>query len=696
MKWWRGIREVIVILGLGGSAFGVWQGIRYADRKQTEPYPRQPFTPYRAGEARPGLEELLSGATDDEQEAMKALQEKKYARARELVEIVLKKNSESLAGRYVLAKVLAEGEGSLPKGLFEIRRLRHAVEKPGRADDKIAREWYALALESEGSILGDLDRREELLLTVERREQLGIHGWFQTQERLWSLVKLKRWEEADREIAATKEKAEREIEETKGQYDEEPYARYQDALNTLYIALNSKSAMEFERRNRRAAYDAGKALRDKFPTSGLLWFNFGESAMVSFRLAEAETSYKKSTQLYGGFNGTAWRELAVLYLTQGRFPETKDALKKAKKDRAKRDPHTLQQDQAAYDTVLAAFLIALGRNADAERVARKVYERPDRAGSTSADVRLLDLHGAMLLFVALTARVEQEREREGVKSWLRRTLPNPSRKSAEWELWTLRQKTMKLLMDEVLLVEAFRPYLWGQSAIGSWLFGTVAHLLPAGVAAAALERARKADSLPEAEPYFDAMEAEVQLRLGNARKSLEFVRRALDRLEAVQEKLFRARICAVGAEAADRLGDPKARQEFLATVLRDFPAVLRLLSMKIPVSIRDDGSPAAMRLAELLHRSPRLERRDDGFLILLSTNENGLCFEMRLPDQSTCFLGATPLPDPSEAAWLAAFDAFNDKLMSPTIDLNQADINSLDGSPAAERGREKLDGLLRD
>ena len=61
-------------------------------------------------------------------------------------------------------------------------------------------------------------------------------------------------------------------------------------------------------------------------------------------------------------------------------------------------------------------------------------------------------------------------------------------------------------------------------------------------------------------------------------------------------------------------------------------------------------------------------------------------------NQTRLFEGETPLPGESETA---GFDAFNNKMMSPSLDLNQMDIHSLDGSPSAEKAREEIDDILK-
>jgi len=35
------------------------------------------------------------------------------------------------------------------------------------------------------------------------------------------------------------------------------------------------------------------------------------------------------------------------------------------------------------------------------------------------------------------------------------------------------------------------------------------------------------------------------------------------------------------------------------------------------------------------------------------------------------------------------------QMMSPSLDLNQMDIHSLDGSPSAEKAREEIDDILK-
>jgi tetratricopeptide (TPR) repeat protein len=202
------------------------------------------------------------------------------------------------------------------------------------------------------------------------------------------------------------------------------------------------------------------------------------------------------------------------------------------------------------------------------------------------------------------------------------------------------------------------------------------------VAAEALRQARAEEDHPGAVPYFDAYEAEVALLRGDAEAALALARKALDRLPAAGEKLLRARVAAVAGEAARRLGKNAYGLALLQQALRDFPQAFRLLGTAIPVKVEHDGSALASDLAGRLLRSPRFAAAPDGFRVAIRSEDGKLIVEMfRAAGERHCQVGVT-LSGQADAV-ADALRQLHRKMMSPTLDLSQVDINSLDGSPSA-------------
>jgi tetratricopeptide (TPR) repeat protein len=608
-------------------------------------------------------------ATAEERDAVKAVYERKYVRGRELAEKALKADPTSVPALYALAQAQFLGEGNLPQGLFQIRKVRRILEKHGRANPEAdSREWYLRVLYAEYLILQAMDRPEEQLRVVAVLEQIYEPlPWL----KVWPLFKVRRLEEARRALATA-----------------EQTGRWR------LHSLNSRCALEEQSGRRQPTYEAGQAMVKAIPYSPVLWSNFGLACRYTFRLDEAESAYLRSVSNgRPDFHGTAYRPLALLYLQQGRVTEALSALKKGQAQRATRAPHTLQQDQTKMDQAVGLLLLVLGKSEDAERFVRRSHEQPDRTGSTTDDETDVALVNGLAMWTVLESRLEQLAEEDAGRSGAA-VLPDLSRRALAVQSWTLKRGLLKILHDPERL-RALRPYMPGTPDLESWLSGGLVRLLPPGVATEAVRQARAAEDHPDAIPYFDALDAEVALLRGDAEEALAFARRALEKLPPDGEKLLRARVSAVGGEAALRLGKTEDGLMLLHQALRDFPEAFRLLKLSIPARVEDDGSPAARLLARRLLSSPRFVQNRSGFRLVVRSAGGRLTVEMfRMAGERHCEISVPASGNEDEVA-AVALRQLHERVMSPTLDLSQIDINSLDGSPSALRTRQEIDQLLQ-
>jgi tetratricopeptide (TPR) repeat protein len=618
-------------------------------------------------------EGAIRKASAKEREAVRAAAENNYVRARELAQEVLRNDPEAVPALRVLAEVEYEGEGNLPRALRIVRKARHLVEARGRTDpaDADSREWYLRCLDLEYEILFTMDRCTEVLETVRLMEQVYPElPW----RKIWPLFKLNRLDEAEQTIDAT-----------------EKHGGWQMSV------LNCRSALAQLRGDRRLDYEAVQKMVAYRPQSPVYWSNFAEAALGEFRLEEAEKAYlrsaKEAEKNGRDYIGTSYIALAQLYLQQGRFQETVDALRHARADRAKRPAYTLQVDQTKIDCSLALVLLALGREADAERFARRACEQPDRTGHStrSRDGDAL-IHG-VVLWTILESQLERLRETEAAMSWSERAAAIARRQSLAMEAWSLKHRLLRLMMEEDHW-KVLCPYLLSDCNIESWLLGGVVQILPASAMAEALRQARDEETHPSAIAYFDAVEAELALSRGDPGKALELARKAMARLPAEKEKLLWNRVSAIGAEAARQLGQTDECLKLANQVLGSFPQVFRLLKARIPVHIEDDGSPLAQALARRLRGCARFFDEDRGLPIAIKTRGNHLTFEMFRLGKARHFEGSVPIAGDDSAVIERAAQRFFERLMSPAIDLTQVEINSLDGSPAVLQSQGAVDSLL--
>jgi tetratricopeptide (TPR) repeat protein len=604
-------------------------------------------------------EYLLTGggmqkATNEDREALRlVLVEMQYIKGRELAFQILQNNSASLPALYVLARAEYLGEGNLPGALYRVRQLRHRMEKAGQAnpDDVESRDWYIRALDLEYRILSALSHNEEQLRVVDLLEQVYQP---MTWLRIFPLIKLKRLDEAQRCLDQVNPK-------------EWPIS-----------CLNDRLILAAVRRDRQAGYQAGKDVYKTNPPSAVLWSNAGETALSAFHINEAEEAFIRSaTQAEQDFNGSAYTRLARLYLQQGRFPEAIDALKKAKRQRYQRPAHTLQQDHSLSDRAMASVLLMLGKGEDALRVARRAWERPGRLGHNTQSEESDQLNNGLVFWAALQNRIEQIREANAGQG-----IPglDAEVRALQAEAWRVQRQMLKLLADPVLLDEMLRPYMPGQEDKDAWLTGPILQVLPSGVAAEAVRRARHRETDPAAAPYFDAMEAEVALAQGDFAQALQRGKDALTRLPAEGEKLLRARVGVIAGEAARRLGRPNECLTVWTPVLSDGPQMFRALGIALPVRIEHDNTPMAAQLVRQLLASPRCRDDQAGFKVVIQTAGDQLRFAM-YRGEALHFQGSVQVKEADTVA--RAMKRFHEHLMSPLMDLSQSQINSLDGSASA-------------
>jgi tetratricopeptide (TPR) repeat protein len=612
-------------------------------------------------------------ATPEEQAALKEVDEKNYVKAGELAQTILQSHPDSVPARLVTAQVHHYAESNLPRALFEIRAARHVLEK-GQLDreDPDGQEWYLRVLEEEYYILASMDRREEQLQVIDLLEQVYQPlPWL----RVFPLIKLGRLDEARAVLRHMEEDG-----------------------NWPRHSLNSRCMVEEQARNRTGCCEAARDMVTKYKDSAVLWYNYGLSCLNDFRLPEAEKAFVKSaTGVRCDFYGSPYLRLGMFYLQQGRIPEAWHAIKQGQAQRWSRQPYTLEQDQSFADRSIALMLLALGRGEDAERFARRAYERPGRTGFTTDDERTELLLNGLVFWQVLQTRMEEMREADSQQSLVDRLKPNTRLESMELEAWTLKRHLLTLLSDEKFLQELLRPYMPGQDDKEAWFTPTILQLLPPGVAVEALRQAREAEDLakyPAAAAYFDALAAELALSRGEPREALQLARQALDSLPAQGERLLRARVAAVGAEAAHQLGLGEESLTLADQALRDFPQVFRILKIAIPVHVEDDGSPLARELTRCLFLSPCFREDPAGFAITVQSTSDGLTFSLTRQGGANHFEASVPLGDSDSQVVASAVRRFHERLMSPLLDLTEVDVNALDISASDKKANAANDGLL--
>ncbi|HMP69753.1 MAG TPA: hypothetical protein PKA76_10410 [Pirellulaceae bacterium] len=616
---------------------------------------------------REALNRLKRDTTSEESAALDALDAEKYIQARELAEAILRSNPQSISARFVRGVSMNKADGNAAAALHELRFCRRLLEKRGREvpGDEHACAWYLHVLEAESGVLRQLARDDEALLCVTRMEQVyGPLPWLKT----WSLIRLKRYDEASETIRATQEHG--------------GFAK---------TALNDRGALFLCKRQYAESLESFRQHMMLDSESAVAWSNYAGAALAMFQFAEAEKHWLEAAKRTSRLSARSYfLNVAQLYLEQRRLQESAEAVQMAAKNRAHRAPWTWRHEQGKTDLVLASLLAISNHLADAERIARRAYERPDQLGISSDNDQQRQLHSGFLLYRILVSRIAELQELEVASD--NATQLRIARASLEAECWVLRRRLLQGIDGDFLTI-LVTPR--DERALGPDIVGDFLRILPYGVASEVLALARSADERHQAAAYYDAFEAEMAFLTGDDQKCLQLAGSALAALPTEAEKGLFCRTSVIAAMAARRLGASTPVPAPIDPILDLDPGVFRRLGIAFPVMIQDDGSPAAAKLAQLLNRSIRLSQVSDGFPIRLSTKDGELRLDMlRSTDARYVSLTVEINDGDVEAASRSMFEQFHGKLATPGFALDQTSIADLEGTATGAVERNQLGNVV--
>ncbi len=618
-------------------------------------------------------EGAMREATEDEREAYRlGVQGSNYPAARDLAARALEANPQSIPARIVFIAVEHEGEGNFPRALFLARTLRRQLHRQGVADpqDEIARDWYLRVLHQEYTILFEMNRSEEVLRVLDLFEQL--YGESLPKRRIYPLVKRNRLDAAE---AAYKEA------EVSGLW-------YRSLLNDRLILTDARG-------DREGVYAAGVAATEIDSESQIVWSNHSSACEQNFLPNEAEAALLRSIRCQSGTGYfSPYTYLAELFSSKGQMSEAWDALGMAQRQRLTRPSYTLIMDQYQFDQSVSHVLCLLGRNTEAVDFARRATERPHRVGSTSTSEEETEFSNRFFLWTQLRIRKTQLDE---VASGGGRAAGRASShfRALENELWVLERQILRVLTDEKRLRGLMSPNLPGTRSVSTLFLPDLAQLLPHGVAAETLRRARLAETHPAAAAYFDAIEAELALRFGRDVDAMALAKKALDGLDKDYERALRARVAVVAAEAARRQGKLEEVMPLYDQALADCPVVFRLLNVAIPIKIAEDGSPLANPMAERLLTSPRFRGDPNGFTLTLRAEEKSIIVDFMRQNNIRHFSANVPTQGEATEVIASAVRRIHARLMSPRLDLSVTDIHALDNSLFVASNPQATDRMLR-
>lgn len=661
---------------------------------------------------------------DTELEVMQLYQDGRLITARRKVDELLETEPYSIYGHYVLGQVLRESEGQLPKSMKHLGRARELFETrypkfPLPEGDM--KELHREILFAGQGVAGELEEFEYQLSMLDFYDSL--YSPELVAEHAWPLMKLGRTAEA-RKVA--KEAIE------------------SDTPGSRSLGLNAMCAIEgeaatrqprfeaclaaFDDASERAAKDEPGAPPDERTPLAVHAYNASQAAHGVLRPDEVERLAIAGTSRLDFTPANPWRVLTRLYVSQARFSDGIYALQEMLRWRRRQPPYLREQDRAQTDVAQATFLLAIGRTEPGMLLVDRALERPDRRGLTSGTKEQATGAHALLRLALRRADAEHQAERD---SWGEAEDEADAKNKPEEDPVAVgpvrrsaanladRERIRTILTDEARMMASFRPYVsGGLEPVPTWLVGDLIDVVGPGIARVMVEQARDAETESETKdllaPYYDALEAEIALAEGEEGEALRLVEKALSTLPET-EVLLKARVAAVGAEAADEKGDGSRAQDYLAQVMTLDPGTIRRRGLALPVTIRNSaGGTIASVVTERLEDSPRLSE-GGGFTLALAGADRALRLCLSGPDgaELSCtevdYTDATvtkkaddgegdseEVPMTDDQAILATLQAFHDRAFGFGLELSSIDLRSLDGQTvvAEEATRDKMQSVI--
>lgn len=602
----------------------------------------------------------LSG-TPDELALYSLVFSGRYIDAREAAEELLKKRPDSYIGHLAMGQIHYYGEANFPKALRHAREARRLYEARHPVYDPDTVRWHAQILNELSWAHYALGQHQERL---DRMEELKtLYGIDRGAETAWSLMKLGELERARAAVEAALAKNDPQLEE---------------------IALNSLCAIEFEAGEDERSYAACKEAVEARRRRGAMPLlvdltNFAEAARGLFRFDESERALLEAARMREPSYGNPHRELADLYLRQGRFVEAAAAVRAIPETRLLRPASMIDSDRAEIMRTMASLFLLAGEPAIALEMTRDAQRRPDRRAHQSRDPAQ-DLAVASLLDrAARLANAEKILEEASTKGFFARL--GARAKSVYERLLAYRsgRRALSALSSEDRLIGFFRIDSARASIVAPWFVGDLIELIGPGITRSLLDEAGERDKRELLEGYLDAFRAHAAFQEGSIEEFERLAERALDGV-ASSERMLRARL--IGERAMLRCArevDTGCIQDLMGTLESD-PGFFRRAGFAIPVRIEQQGRGG--ELASMLLRSPRFKKSRRGLLIRVD-GEREACLIDPLAQHAICGSGA----EPAEAA-----RALHEEAFAPRVDLSRLDLDGLDGS--TRTGRNPLAPLL--
>ncbi len=622
--------------------------------------------------------------TPDEELAVQTLDKEKFIEARERAQKILEKDSSSIAAMYVLASVHCEIEGNLARALFLIRSARRefAARFGEPPTESHARFWCRMILIKEEQICALMDRREEQLTVLKQLFDYFHDSAFEA-EQIWPLLKLGQFKIA-------RELGQRLI--------------FDSDFEVRLTAYNSLIAVEDEARDRKAGYDiSAAAYRMVGEDSCVISMNYALAAMQWYQIEQAtELNQKAFRATRADCSSNPHRQGSMVYLVQGEYQRALSSLLELRK-KPERASRRVQNEMTVRGHTVE-LLFAMGQVEEALMRVEPISDRTDRTGNTSASTENYILHDLILHWVVGETNLRWQEELRSARGFFDASKMRLLALEKEAKQKELIHRALPYSLSNSLLIDIARAYY---TDVRPWYFGDLVNFFGEALFEQIITEARAKEKyeLEAGLAYYDGYLAELRFKQGKFTEARELCEKALKNLPKL-EKLFRLRLTAMYAEILRNQDSEMSALRFYEQVIEGFPAIFRVLDLRLPVEIYSDGAPISKRVAELLRKSPRLQPGEGS--LALRVSQSGDTARCCLHGSHGRRLVCTELDETSEEAKtlvkeknfekqaIAAVDAFHKQAFSPLVEMTSENLNSLDGRAGKVSADLVLKNLLND
>ncbi len=590
--------------------------------------------------------------------AQQALDQQKFARARQMLEALLRENPDHYAALYSLGEVYRWGEGSLPRAYYCYTRAQKLLEKQ-QAKPATGPSWkiYANVLSARSGVAAQIERYQESLDLIDLYD--ANFNPKLTASKGFTYIKMGRIEQSRQLMLKL--------------LDDPTFTHARGEI------LNTLGNIEFETDHLDKSLEYFQKIADEAASRNdfdpVYLSNAGEALRDNLNFQAAEQSLLKATERFSQYTyADPWGMLAELYAQQNRLPEALAALKKMQAWRISCSAHVSQNKWADCYAHVGSVLLHMGYDHKARKMLAKLVDRLDRNSGTSTASSLVEARLLYLYAMALERSLERNREKLSYCNWGEWPRVWRDVLQDESELGQIRRRVANLVAGGTGLPDFVLPFGARSLDKPSLVPNAWAFFGPGPALAASQGRTG------ERQPYLLAVAGEALAHSWNSASAGSTLLEALDKLPASEVKL-RLRCQGVLAGWLQRKGKHSQALPYFQVLMQTDPSQLRACQLALPLSIETDGTSLALRARRYLYQSPRCRSAQASFVLKIETQGQNLQGQLSGPD-------GTQLASMRSETGVAGFcQAFHEEAFASLIDLTQADIHSIDGSTSVGKAK---------